>query len=199
MSENDHPTSWYAILDAAEMEFLERGYDGVRMEHVAERAGYNKSLVYRHFGGREGLWHAVLRRVAQRRTAPQHPLPATVADLLAALSRRLDEDVAGTRLLLAPPPPEAPYPKDDEVDGDLDARSEYHEEMVGLVRVLQASGEIEPEFDSGLFYLALLGMAAAPVMMPHVAAAVSSLDPEAPEFAERWEDTLVWLADALAG
>lgn len=192
MVETSHPASWHAIIDAAEMEFLERGYAGVRMEHVATRAGYNKSLVYRHFGGREGLWDAVLERVAARRETPQHPLPGTVAELLAVLARRLDADRAGTRLLLG----SAGQDDAPEVGAD---RAAYHEEMVGLVQVLQASGELEPEFDSGLFYLVLLGMASTPVMMPHVARAVSGMDTESEAFRDRWEDTLVWLADTIAG
>jgi len=192
MTESSRSASWQAIIEAAELEFLERGYDGVRMEHVAARAGYNKSLVYRHFGGREGLWDAVLERVAARRETPQHPLPGTVAELLAVLARRLYSDRAGTRLLLgADGPGDAPS-----VGAD---RAGYHEEMVGLVQVLQASGELEPEFDSGLFYLALLGMASAPVMMPHVARAVAGAEAESEDFRERWEDTLVWLADTMAG
>jgi len=192
MTDMPRPASWHAILDAAELEFLERGYAGVRMEHVAARADYNKSLVYRHFGGREGLWEAVLERVAARRDAPQHPLPATVAQLLAVLSRRLEADRAGTRLLLG-------YGQGESEAGVGPDRAAYHDEMVGLVRVLQASGELEPEFDSGLFYLAILGIASVPVMMPHVAKAVSGLDPEDEAFRDRWEDTLVWLADTLAG
>jgi AcrR family transcriptional regulator len=45
-----------AILEAAVQEFVEHGYDGVRMEHVARRAGCNKALVYRYFGDRDLLW-----------------------------------------------------------------------------------------------------------------------------------------------
>ncbi len=40
------------ILNAAAMEFTERGVDGVRMEHVAKRTNVNKALVYRHFGNK---------------------------------------------------------------------------------------------------------------------------------------------------
>jgi AcrR family transcriptional regulator len=185
------PPSWHAILAAAEVEFDLHGYDGVRVEHVADRAGYNKSLVYRHFGGKSGLWDAVVRDAASRREAQLQSLPGTVAELLAVLARRLEADPTGTRILLAD-------------DGGDDPASEperlrHHEEMVGLVRLLQTSGELEPEFDAGLFYLVLLGIAALPVTMPHVARVVSGMDPTGPDFRERWEDTLVWIADGLAG
>jgi AcrR family transcriptional regulator len=186
-----HPPSWHAILAAAEIEFDLHGFDGVRVEHVADRAGYNKSLVYRHFGGKDGLWNAVVREAASRRQAQLQSLPGTVAELLAELARRLEADPTGTRILLAD-------------DGGSEPASEperlrHHEEMVALVRLLQTSGELEPEFDPGLFYLVLLGIAALPVTMPHVAEAVSGMDPSGPRFRERWEDTLVWIADGLAG
>ncbi len=188
---NARPPSWHGILAAAEVEFDLHGYDGVRVEHVADRAGFNKSLVYRHFGGKRGLWDAVVRQAAGRREAQLTSLPATVAELLAELARRLEADPTGTRILLAD-------------DGGADPSSDpervrHHEEMVGFVRLLQTSGELEPEFDPGLFYLVLLGIAALPVTMPHVAAVVSGMDPAGPEFRERWEDTLVWIADGLAG
>jgi len=158
---------------------------------VADRAGYNKSLVYRHFGGKSGLWDAVVREVAGRRESRLQSHPGTVAELLAALARRLREDPSGTRILLA-----------DDGTGDSDSDGErvgHHDELVDVVRVLQSSGELEPEFDPRLFYLVLLGIASLPITMPHVARAVSGMDPTGPEFRERWEDTLVWIADGLAG
>lgn len=186
-----HAPSWHAILAAAEVEFDLHGFDGVRVEHVADRAGFNKSLVYRHFGGKQGLWDAVVFEVASRREAQLQSLPGTVAELLAELSRRLEADPSGTRILLADDGGDDPDP--------ATGRHRHHEEMVGLVRMLQTSGDLEPEFDPGLFYLVLLGIAALPVTMPHVAQSVSGMNPGEPRFRERWEDTLVWIADGLAG
>lgn len=196
-----HPPSWHAILAAAEVEFDLHGFDGVRVEHVADRAAFNKSLVYRHFGGKEGLWDAVVREVAARRESHLQTLPGTVAELLATLARRLESDPSGTRILLADDGSDDGGATDGGADRDAPdaARLRHHEEMVGLVRLLQTSGELEPEFDPRLFYLVLLGIAALPVTMPHVARAVSGLDPTGPEFRERWEDTLVWIADGLTG
>lgn len=187
----DRPPSWHAILEAAEIEFDLHGFDGVRIEHVADRSGYNKSLVYRYFGGKPGLWDAVVREVAARRESSIQTLPGTVAELLAALARRLRDDPSGTRILLA----------DDGSDASDtgEERVGHHDDLVGIVKHLQASGELAPEFDPRLFYLVLLGVASLPITMPHVAGAVSGMDPTGPEFRERWEDTLVWIADGLAG
>ena len=190
---SDAPPSRLAILDAAEVEFSERGFDGVRIEHVARRAGYNKSLVYRYFGGREGLYAAVLDRAASRRAETGRPLPRSVAALLLQISREIEADPSGARLLLGGTSP--PSAAVEEVDVD----APHHDEMAAMVRVLQGSGELEPEFDSGMFYLTLLGMASVPLLLPNVVRQVTGLPADSPEFRERWEDTLVWLADSLAG
>jgi AcrR family transcriptional regulator len=50
------------ILDAAERLFAERGIDAVSMRSVLAAARLNVSLVHYHFGGRDGLLEALLRR-----------------------------------------------------------------------------------------------------------------------------------------
>ena len=40
--------------------FSERGFDGVPIEDLAARAGVNKALVSYHFGGKRGLYVAIL-------------------------------------------------------------------------------------------------------------------------------------------
>ena len=49
-----------ALLEAAALLFSERGFDGVPIEDVAARAGVNKALISYHFGGKRGLYTAVL-------------------------------------------------------------------------------------------------------------------------------------------
>ncbi len=49
-----------ALLAAGASLFSERGYDGVPIEAIAERAGVNKALISYHFGGKHGLYTAVL-------------------------------------------------------------------------------------------------------------------------------------------
>src|SRR5437763_9825109 len=48
------------ILDAAVEEFAANGYAGARVEAIARRAGLNKQLISHHFGGKEGLYRAVM-------------------------------------------------------------------------------------------------------------------------------------------
>ncbi len=51
-----------AILNAAEAVFAEHGFDGARVDAIAEVAGYNKSLLFQYFDDKLGLYEAVTRR-----------------------------------------------------------------------------------------------------------------------------------------
>src|SRR5271165_5782349 len=50
-----------AILTAATEIFARDGYSGTRIDAIAERAGYNKSLIFHHFGDKLGLYQEVIR------------------------------------------------------------------------------------------------------------------------------------------
>jgi AcrR family transcriptional regulator len=51
-----------AILNAAEKVFAEHGFDGARIDVIAEIAGYNKSLIFHYFKDKLELYAQVLRR-----------------------------------------------------------------------------------------------------------------------------------------
>jgi TetR/AcrR family transcriptional regulator len=51
-----------AILDAAETLFLERGYPGTTVEQIAARADVALGSLYGHFGGKEGVYAALVDR-----------------------------------------------------------------------------------------------------------------------------------------
>ncbi len=64
----DHAKS-EAILDAAGAVISERGL-GAPVEVIARRAGVSKQTVYNHFGGKDGLIRALVRRRIDQLTAP---------------------------------------------------------------------------------------------------------------------------------
>jgi AcrR family transcriptional regulator len=47
-----------ALLDAARVEFAERGYEGATVRRIAERAGVDAAMVNHWFGGKEALFAA---------------------------------------------------------------------------------------------------------------------------------------------
>ena len=51
-----------AILNAAEEVFAEHGFDGARIDAIAAKAGYNKSLIFQYFDDKLGLYAEVIRR-----------------------------------------------------------------------------------------------------------------------------------------
>ncbi|CAB5081986.1 Transcriptional regulator, AcrR family [Olavius algarvensis associated proteobacterium Delta 3] len=51
------------ILDTAAQVFAETGYEGARMDNIADRAGVNKAMIYYHIGNKEALYTRVLHDV----------------------------------------------------------------------------------------------------------------------------------------
>jgi len=49
-----------SILKAARDEFCEQGFNGARVDAIADRAKANKRLLYHYFGNKEALYSAVL-------------------------------------------------------------------------------------------------------------------------------------------
>jgi len=48
------------LLEAATIEFAERGPDGTTMARIADRAGINKERLYKYFGDKQALFQTVL-------------------------------------------------------------------------------------------------------------------------------------------
>ncbi len=51
------------ILEAAEIEFSEKGLAGARVDEIAAAAGVNKRMIYEHYKSKENLYKTVLNRV----------------------------------------------------------------------------------------------------------------------------------------
>lgn len=54
------------ILEAAAVEFAERGIEGARIEQVAQRSGVTKQLIYYYFQTKAQLYEAALDAISQR-------------------------------------------------------------------------------------------------------------------------------------
>jgi TetR/AcrR family transcriptional regulator len=66
--ERDAEVAREAILDAAEEVFSCEGFDGARVDAIAAKSEYNKSLIFHYFGGKEGLYQEVVKRMKARLT-----------------------------------------------------------------------------------------------------------------------------------
>ena len=77
------------LVEAATLLFAEKGFDGVGLREIASKAHANIAMVAYHFGGKEGLYLAVLRAGFERCPSqvaqlppiphPSHPLAKELA------------------------------------------------------------------------------------------------------------------------
>ncbi|NER84076.1 MAG: TetR/AcrR family transcriptional regulator [Leptolyngbya sp. SIO1D8] len=85
------------ILNGALQEFLARGYAGTSMDRVAATAGVSKPTVYNHFQDKEGLFRALVQKIARERfqlkfapesfsEPPEESLPRLLKSLLATIA-----------------------------------------------------------------------------------------------------------------
>lgn len=76
-----------AILVAGRAEFAERGFEGARVDAIAERAGANKRLLYHYFGNKEALYEAVLLDAYQEIRRGERELRISQYDPVQAVDR----------------------------------------------------------------------------------------------------------------
>ena len=63
---NDPEATRRDIIDMATREFAEKGYSGARVDEIAARTKTSKRMIYYYFGGKEGLYIAVLENAYGR-------------------------------------------------------------------------------------------------------------------------------------
>ena len=62
------------ILDVALVEFAERGFDGARVNHIAEMTSTSKRMLYYYFGDKAGLYRATILAAYENAKAMDHDL-----------------------------------------------------------------------------------------------------------------------------
>lgn len=74
------------ILKVASELFLERGYDAVTLDDILERVGGSKTTLYSYYGGKEGLFAAMVHQVCCNKLDNLLALDATGLDPAEGLS-----------------------------------------------------------------------------------------------------------------
>jgi AcrR family transcriptional regulator len=69
-----------AILRAATEVFLEHGYEGARLEEVVHRSGGSLATVYAQFGGKQGLFAAIIAEICEEIVAALPTLDEPMPD-----------------------------------------------------------------------------------------------------------------------
>lgn len=76
-----------AILASGREEFAARGFEGARVDAIADRAGANKRLLYHYFGNKEDLYRAVLLEAYQEIRRGERALSLDQYDPAQAMDR----------------------------------------------------------------------------------------------------------------
>ncbi|MFC9969777.1 TetR/AcrR family transcriptional regulator [Spirillospora sp. NPDC127200] len=175
------------LLDAALEEFSAKGLAGARVQDIADRAGVNKQLISYHFGGKQGLYDAIMERwQAEEREFHDEGLP--LAELIIRYLDNTMDDPRGTRLgawraLTEEPPVPAGAPSEDL--SELERR--------------QAAGELADDLDPAAVMLVMMAMVSAPTLLPGAVVESFGLDPRSPEFRARYAEQLRRIVRHLTG
>ncbi|MEU8345724.1 TetR family transcriptional regulator [Spirillospora sp. NPDC048832] len=175
------------LLDAALDEFAAKGFAGARVQDIADRAGVNKQLINYYFGGKEGLYCALGQRWLEREAEFNDP-SVPFDEIVVRYLRHILDDPRGTRLNAWRGLTE-----------DLDDIPSGDREDLSDIERRQAAGELAADLDPAALMLAIMAMVSAPVTKPVEVRRVFGLDPESPEFQERYAEQLRRIVRHLAG
>lgn len=78
------------IYEAAHEVFLQKGYDGAKMQEIADRAGINKALLHYYYRSKDKLYETVAKAVLQRVVAAVHQMINAPDPLEAKIEKLID-------------------------------------------------------------------------------------------------------------
>lgn len=175
----DAERSRATLLDAAQIEFADHGLAGARVGAIAARAGLNKQLISYYFGGKQGLYDAIIERWYTQEREFDAP-GTTLVDLVLRYLQSGYEGQHLQRMFLRETLDQDPAI----VAHDPDSAE------VARLRARQQAGEIAAEFDPAFLLLFLQAMVVAGVVFPGDAKRLTGLDPTTQEFYEQARDQL---------
>lgn len=177
-----------ALLDAARAEFAAKGRAGARVSAIAERAGVNKQLISYYFGGKDGLYDAIIREWHEQEASfggPEVSLEDLVTAYLASGHPQQDLSRLFVRESL-------------EMDPEAAAFEPDAPELVDLRR-RQEAGELADDLDPGFVLLVLQAAVVAATVFPTDVKRYLGLDPRSPEYLALAEEQLRRIVRKLGG
>lgn len=177
-----------ALLDAARAEFAAKGRAGARVSAIAERAGVNKQLISYYFGGKDGLYDAIVQLWHDQEAT--FGGPEVSLEELASRYLRSGRDAVDLQRLFVRESLEADA---GEVDHEPDAP-----ELEDL-RQRQQDGELGEDLDPAFVLLVLQSAVVAGVVFPGDVKRYLGMDPTGPEYLELADQQLRRIVRRLAG
>lgn len=169
------------VLDAATLEFSERGFDGARLSEIARRARVSKQLIHHHFRSKEALFNAVHDIKFRPEVEWDEPLPENPSRLFAERFRMRARDLAYIRFLTW----EAAGRRKNSIPGEEARRRRIAQYGAGL-RLMQAEGKLPREMDYRMIQLAILSLATYPMAFQQITRLVTGRASTDPAFQRDW-------------
>jgi AcrR family transcriptional regulator len=181
------------LLEAATVEFAERGPDGTTMARIADRAGINKERLYKYFGDKQSLFQTVLAGELER-LAASVGRPAGFEEIGEFAGRTFDYHAAHpalVRLLLWEGLAGGPI-------ADEDDRATHYRFKTAAYADAQQSGVLDDDLDPDHLVFLIIGLAAWWCTVPQLAGMLTGAgDDDMAERARR-RATVVRAAERLA-
>ena len=163
-------------------EFANRGFDGARIETIVREGGYNKALVYRYFGTKEGLFRAALRHKLDERLKVLRNAPRELAETMYYFFSETLRDREYIRMLIG----EAMH-RDGAPVVDEPWRREYYRRHTELVERVQQKGNLPRDVDPAFLMILITSIVVFPAVMPQMAKLLTGVAPDSREFHDRWK------------
>jgi len=185
--QRDAERTRHALMAAARVEFAAKGLAGARVSEIAARAGVNKQLISYYFGGKDGLYQALIDQwhaQEEQLSEPGISLEELVWRYMEVGHRQPDLQ----RLFIR----ESLEQDVDEVAHEPDAQD------LQDLRARQAAGEIGEELDPAFVLMVLQAAVISGTVFPGDVKRLMGLDPASPEYLEHMGRQLRLLVRRLA-
>ncbi|MFE3793687.1 TetR/AcrR family transcriptional regulator [Nocardia tengchongensis] len=167
------------LLEAAVLEFAERGPDGARVNAIATRAGINKERIYQYFGDKRGLFEAVLTDQLEQLAAAS-PLTADTAGDLAEYAGHVFDFHRTHPKFLRLMYWEGLQPQEGRLPAES-ARASHYADKVAALAAAQQAGTLPDEVAPGYLLYAVAALAAWWFAAPQVVRMILGPDTDDPD------------------
>ena len=182
------------IFEAAVEEFAAYGFDGTRIDKIAERAGVNKRMIYIYWGDKQELYREILRQKVQ---AMHEVFTTEWGSPAENLVRYFKGTLAETELLRF-----VQWEALGELGPALVAEDERRDAFKLKVRALkrdQRQGRLTPDIPPDFLMLIFMALSSYPVAFSQNVRLVTGRSSDDPQFQEQWSAALGVVARLLGG
>ncbi len=185
------------ILAVAAEEFEAKGFAGARIDEIARRSNVNKQLIYHYFDSKRVLHSVVMQLVTAQalevsKDESDEPYLKTILGMTAASFSRIRNRLYRYWLW------EAVEGSSPEELARREERRVHYARRVAQVRRAQRDGEIDPDIDARFLHLAMVAVISFPQIAPQIAALITGLERDEPEFKEGQQALVEHLMRALS-